>query len=174
MLMEKKVCCVTGHRTKDFLWNYKRTFCSKHQEYLESMSCFIDLYIRKFGYNYFICGGAIGVDTDFAEIVIGLRDRVYDHIKLEIAAPCRDQDKKWSKKDKAVYKNILEKADKVTYISERYSPDCMFKRNKYMVDSSDIVFAFWNKNIKKGGTFNTILYARRQNKPLELFLLNDY
>ena len=97
MLMEKKVCCVTGHRPKDFLWNYKRTFCSKHQEYLESMSCFIDLYIRKFGYNYFICGGAIGVDTDFAEIVIGLRDRVYDHIKLEIAAPCRDQDKKWRK-----------------------------------------------------------------------------
>lgn len=172
--MNKKVCCVTGHRPSGFPWNYKAFKCAKHQEYLEAMSCYIDYYIKNYGFNYFICGGALGVDTDFAKIVIGLRNTYYDYIKLEIAVPCPEQDKKWNKEDKYIYKKILMEADVVSLISETYTPDCMFKRNKYLVDNSDVVFAFWNCNKKSGGTYNTINYANKINKPVELFILNNY
>ena len=43
----------------------------------------------------------------------------------------------------------------------------MQKRNEYMVDNSDKVFAFWNGE-EKGGTWNTIQYARKKGKDLEI------
>lgn len=82
--MNKKVCCVTGHRPNNFPWNYKDKESASHQEYIEAMACYIDWYIQKHNVNYFICGGAIGVDTDFAEMIIEFRDNVYSEIQLEI------------------------------------------------------------------------------------------
>lgn len=173
--MEKlKVCCVTGHRPQGFPWDYYDTESASYQEYIESMACYVGEVIRKQEVNYFIAGGAIGVDSDFAEIVLGLRDSFYDHIKLEIAVPCPNQDKYWSDTDKETYARILERADKVTYVSDKYTNFCMQKRNQYMVDHSDIVFAFWNENKTSGGTYNTIQYAKKKNKQLELFVLNNY
>ena len=172
--MEMKVCCVTGHRPNGFPWNYSDYACDSHQEYLGAMACYVHWFIHKHGYNYFICGGALGVDTDFAEIVIGLRDNVFNDIQLEIAVPCKGQESKWSPKDKSKYAELLQKADKVTYVLDTYAPDCMQKRNKYMVDNSDVVFAFWNESKNSGGTYNTIEYAKKHNKQLELFVLNKY
>lgn len=169
-----KVCCVTGHRPQGFPWDYYDTESISYQEYIESMACFVGEAIRKQKVNYFIAGGAIGADSDFAEIVLGLRDSFYDHIKLEIAVPCPNQDKYWSDKEKQAYAKLLKRADKVTYVSDKYTNFCMQKRNQYMVDHSDIVFAFWNENKKSGGTYNTIQYAKQKNKQLELFVLNNY
>lgn len=76
--------------------------------------------------------------------------------------------------DRETYARILERADKVTYVSDKYTNFCMQKRNQYMVDHSDIVFAFWNENKTSGGTYNTIQYAKKKNKQLELFVLNNY
>ena len=41
-------------------------------------------------------------------------------------------------------------------------PDCMMRRNRYMVDSSSVVVACYDG--MPGGTMNTLLYAMRQNK----------
>lgn len=167
-------CCVTGHRPNGFPWDYTDTECASHQEYLEAMACYMDEIVHKHGVTHFIAGGAIGVDTDFAEIALDLRDNVYDFLTVEIAVPCPDQDKFWSADDKARYKRILERADTVNIISAHYTNFCMQKRNEYMIDHSDIVFAFWNKNNNRGGTVNAIRYAERKKKQIELFVLNDY
>lgn len=169
-----KICCVTGHRPKGFPWNFNDVDCASHQEYLEAMACYIDQAIRKDGVDYFIAGGAIGVDTDFAETVLQFRDHVHEQIRLEIAVPCPNQDLKWAAEDKERYKRILDSADLVTTISDHYTRFCMQKRNEYMVDKSDIVFAFWNNTITEGGTWNTIQYAKKKQKRIELFVLNDY
>ena len=87
--MENKICCVTGHRPVYFPWNYYDFNCNAHQEYIESMACHVYELIHEEDFNYFICGGAIGVDTDFAETIINMRNREFDYIKLEIAAPCK-------------------------------------------------------------------------------------
>ncbi len=128
----------------------------------------IELAINEYGITDFISGMALGVDIDFAEIVLKLRDRY--PVSLECAIPCPDQTLKWNYNDKLRYESILKRADKVSLISERYTPDCMLKRNRYMVDKSELVIAVFN-GIEKGGTWYTINYAERNQKPIELIEL---
>ena len=115
------------------------------------------------GYKGFICGGAQGVDTDFAETVIALK-RIYPEITLEIAVPCPNQSAFWSRDAKARYDSVLRNADKVSLIGAFYTPYCMPARNRYMVDNADKVIAFWSGK-RSGGTYSTILYAEKCKKP---------
>ena len=108
---------------------------------------------------------ASGADLDFAEVVLKLRKHY--PITLECALPCLNQTLKWSEKDKLRYESILKRANEINLISERYTPECMLKRNRYMVDKSEIVIAVFN-GIQKGGTWYTINYAKKQNKVIEL------
>lgn len=158
-----KICALTGHRPKGFPWNYRDKDCKEQKEYLNTLEDTIIELIEKDGFNYFISGGAIGADQDFAEIVIMLKKR-YPHIQLEIAVPCPNQDIKWNSSDKERYKQILNNADFVNILATSYSPICMQKRNEYMVDKSDFVIVIWNGE-PTGGTYNTLNYLQRVNKP---------
>lgn len=84
-----------------------------------------------------------------------------------MALPCTEQDKKWKTEDKARYQKILLSADKITLVSDKYSFDCMQKRNEYMVDNCDKLLAFWNGE-QSGGTWNTIQYAKKVGKDIEI------
>ena len=57
------------------------------------------------------------------------------------------------------YFSLLSACDIVTYVSHMYSPDCMMKRNQYMIDRSSLLIACFNG--RSSGTMNTILYAER-------------
>ncbi len=126
--------------------------------------------ITEYGITNFISGMAIGVDTDFAEIVLKLRNKF--SIALECAIPCPNQTLKWNDADKLRYESILKRADKISIISERYTPDCMLKRNRFMVDKSELVIAVFN-GLEKGGTWHTIKYAKSKNKNIELIDLSN-
>ena len=65
-------------------------------------------------------------------------------IKLEAAVPCQTQVAAWNVKNKERHDRILSLCDKITVLQEGYTADCMQKRNKYMVDSSDYIIAVWN------------------------------
>ena len=88
-----KTCCLTGHRPKGFPWDYADKKCMEHQSYLALLREKIVKLISE-GYTHFISGGALGADSDFAEIVIDLRKSAYPDITLEIAVPCPCQDLK--------------------------------------------------------------------------------
>lgn len=163
--MNKKVCCCTGHRPKGFPYPYGIDE-RKHKEYLKQLKQKILLAVDKYGVNHFISGMAIGVDMDFAETVLNLRDNEHYPITLECAIPCPDQTLKWNDKDKLRYDNILKRADEINVISKRYIPDSMLKRNRYMVDKSNLVIAVFN-GFEKGGTWYTINYAKRKGKTIE-------
>ena len=159
--MNYLTCCVTGNRPQKFPWSYGEG--KAHEKYLVEMTRQIEKLIES-GYTYFISGGAIGVDMDFAESVLQAKKHHMD-IVLEITVPCRNQDLKWGKPDKKRYEKILKRADIVNILSESYISFCMQKRNEYMVDKSDLVIAFWNGE-ESGGTWNTINYAKRKSKQL--------
>ncbi len=159
-----KSCCCTGHRPKGFPFKYGIDK-QKHIAYLQELEQKIKLAITECGITNFISGMALGVDMDFAELVLKLRNDY--SITLECAIPCPDQTLKWNDKDKLRYDSILKRADKVNLISERYTPECMLKRNRYMVDKSGLVIAVFN-GIQKGGTWYTINYAKSKNKIIEL------
>ena len=165
----KKFCCCTGHRPKSFTFEYGKDE-KKHKAYLEQLRQKILLAINGYGATHFISGLAIGADTDFAEIVLYLRDTEKYPITLECAIPCRNQTLKWSEKDKQRYDNVLRRADEINLISDNYTPDCMLKRNRYMVDKSELVIDVF-KGVEKGGTWYKINYAKKENKNIEIIEL---
>ncbi len=156
-------CCFTGHRPKGLPWGYneKSELCESFKTELIKI---IETFIR-FGCNYFICGMALGIDMICAEIVITLKKK-YKNIIFECAIPCREQSKMWKAEYRERYNKILQLADRIIYISESYSYDCMNKRNKYMVEKADILIAVWNG--KPSGTFNTIKFAKEKGCKIKI------
>ena len=162
-----KTWCVTGNRPQKFPWKYGKG--RKHKKYLAAIARQIDDLLGC-GYLHFISGGALGVDQDFAEAVLCAK-QIYEPITLEIAVPCSAQAMRWSKAEQLRYLSILKRADKITILSEHYTPTCMKKRNEYMVDKADLVLAYWNGE-ESGGTWNTINYAKQKQKLLTINRLN--
>ena len=159
-----KTCCCTGHRPKGFPFKYGFDN-QKHNAYLSMLEEKIKFAITDYGITNFISGMAIDVDLDFAEIVLKLRNKY--PITLECAIPCPNQTLKWNSYDKLRYESILKRADKINLVSENYTPECMLKRNRYMVDKSNVVIAAFN-GIEQGGTWYTINYAKKENKVILL------
>ncbi|MDE7330494.1 MAG: DUF1273 domain-containing protein [Clostridia bacterium] len=162
-----KNCCCTGHRPKGIPFKYGIDK-QKHNAYLKTLEEKIELAITKYGITNFISGMALGTDLDFAETVLKLRNKY--PITLECAIPCPNQTLKWNDNDKLRYESILKRADEINIISKRYTPECMLKRNRYMVDKCKIIIAVFN-GIEKGGTWHTINYAEKENKDIVLINL---
>ncbi len=148
-----KKCCFTGHRNISY---------EKYKEITDGLKKIIEKLIDE-GYNYFISGGALGFDTLSAQTVLNLK-AIKDNIFLEIAIPCPEQSKNFTKSQKEIYDDIISKADKTVYVSDRYTSYCMAKRNRYMVDNSNCVVAYLTTPC--GGTFNTVNYAESLNKKI--------
>lgn len=165
----KKYCCCTGHRPDKFPFEYGVDKI-KHEAYLKELEEKIKLAINNYGITNFISGMALGVDLDFAEIILKLKAKF--PITLECAMPYPDYSVRWSFEDEKRNYEILKSADKVTLVSDRYFNGCLFKRNRYMVDKSDLVIAVFNGE-KKGGTFYTLSYAEKQGKIIEIIDLRE-
>ena len=146
--MRTKTCCFTGHRdlsTKD---------CERIEQKLERTL----IRLIESGVIYYASGGALGFDTLASLAVLKLKQQ-YPHIKLILVLPCRSQTRGWKADDIRIYEEIKSAADKVVYTSEEYTPGCMHKRNRHLVDHSGTCVAFL-KN-PSGGTKYTVDYARR-------------
>lgn len=160
-----KTACATGHRPDKLPWEINGDEKAK-KEFIERLKEYIMFCVGE-GCDRFISGGALGVDLDFAETVIGLKKDGLN-LNLEMAIPCCGQEKYWTAPEKRRYINVLNQADKVTVLFPHYTPFCMQSRNRYMVDKSDVVICCWNGD-RKGGTFSTVKYAQTKHKKL-LFL----
>lgn len=164
----KKYCCCTGHRPNGFPFDYFKDE-EKRNAYLTALQSKIGLAIEQ-GATQFISGMSLGVDLDFAEIILKLKAKF--PITLECAMPYPDYFVRWSFEDEKRNYEILKSADKVTLVSDRYFNGCLFKRNRYMVDKSDLVIAVFNGE-KKGGTFYTLSYAEKQGKHIQIIDLRE-
>ena len=162
MKEKMKTCAFTGHRPQNlpFGFNEEDERCINVKKVLREQ--IINL-IENEGITHFISGMAIGVDMYAAEIVLGLKAS-YLGITLESAIPCESQSAKWSEVLRDRYFDIASKCDKETLIQTHYSPDCMDKRNRYMVDHADVLIAVWDES--PSGTGKTVRYAHQQGKPV--------
>ena len=152
----KLTCCFTGPRPQHLPWgvNEDDPRCVKLKF---ELGCSLDGLIRE-GWRHFIGGMAIGCDMYFAEAVLE-RKREYPDITLEAAIPCGTQPDRWSLAQRQRYNRLLDRCDRVTVLQIAYTPDCMQRRNRYMVDRSSLLLACFDG--RPGGTMNTILYAER-------------
>ena len=165
-------CCVTGNRPKGFPFQ-RNDSEALYVDYRIKLCAEIKKLILC-GFDKFITGMADGSDIDFAEEVLRLQ-KTYSNISLEAVLPCPLYESKNPTENHKKREKILNLSSKVTLLSSHYYTGCMEKRNKFMVDNSDLVFAIWNGK-KTGGTWNTIRYSQKKNKDIQyIFLckLND-
>ena len=151
----KKTCAFTGNRPEKLPWGYDendercKAACSAIMQKVE-------LAVRD-GYTRFISGMAQGGDMFFAECVLEIR-RSNPSVILECAVPYKGQSSRWSLDYRRRYDAVMKNADKITVLSESYTPWCMHVRNRYMVDECERLIKL--SYGKSGGTQQTIHYGK--------------
>ncbi len=147
MIDKSKVACFSGHRKLP--QNYTQLTAD-----LES--AIVSLIER--GVVFFGAGGALGFDMLAEETVLRLKEQ-YPQIRLVLVLPCppEQQTLKWNSEQKRRYYDIIERADKVRVLSDRYTSSCMLDRNRHMVDNSGYLICYLRENT--GGTSYTVRYA---------------
>lgn len=154
---ESITCCFTGHRPNKLPWGANESDPRCAALRMELAARLEGLYLS--GFRVFLCGMAIGCDMLFAEEVLRLREQ-HPEISLEAAIPCGTQPDKWRVADRRRYNRLLDRCDRVKVLQVDYTPDCMLKRNRYMIERSSLLLACFNGS--PGGTMNTILLAERK------------
>ena len=163
--MEKSnTCCFTGHRG----------IPEKDRAILVEL---LDTVVRGLcdnGNRYFVCGGALGFDMLAEQAVIRAINDGYK-AELILALPCANQTERWRTDTKnglsliREYQRIKGFASSIRYISETSDPDCMKRRNQYMVDLSSSCVAYYSGKFKSGAS-QTYRMARKAG----LDILNLY
>ena len=127
-------CCFTGHRPNKLPWGENE----RDQRCLALKKAIADAVEAAYeeGFRHFICGMAMG---------------------------CPGQAASWPADQQARYRAILAQCDYETVIQEHYTPYCMIRRNRYMVDHSALLIAVYSG--EAGGTRQTLEYALRRKVP---------
>ncbi len=150
-----KACCFTGYRPEKLPFKISADtpeYTAFENELISAItSAFAD------GYDTFYCGGAMGFDLLAAEILLIFRKR--KNFRLVMALPFRAQSRTFPPEWRERYRCVLEQADEIVYVSDEYYKGCFYERNRYMVDRSERVIAFYDG--KPGGTRDTVLYAKK-------------
>ena len=153
-----KNVCFTGHRS------LKGVDYHNLKVLLDDTICAL---VKK-GATDFYCGGALGWDTLCANMVLYLKKRKAQDIKLHLVLPCSNeaQTMKWSQTDKDMFYSILSQADSVEYTSHAYTKECMRIRNARLVELGDCCVAFYNAADTRSGTGQTVRMA--EDKGIEV------
>lgn len=158
----KNTCCFIGSRPQNLSYQFQEQHpsCVLLKELLKKE---IELIITEKGITHFITGMALGVDQWAAEIVLEMK-KSYPFATLESAIPYEEQAAKWTTDQRERYYAIARQCDTETMMQGVYTKDCMQKRNRYMVDSSQIVIAVWNG--RPGNAGSTVKYAKAYNREI--------
>ena len=147
--MNNRTCCFTGHR-KIPSEQYKCIVGRLREEIVT----LIENNIIFFG-----AGGALGFDTLAVLTVLSMK-KEFPQIKLILILPCLAQTRGWAKKDIAIYEDIKARCDKYVYTSQEHTRDCMFRRNRHLVDNSSVCICYLTGKFR--GTTYTMGYASQK------------
>lgn len=154
MRARQESCCFTGHRPGKLPWKYHEED-ARCRALKQAIMDAVELAYEQ-GYRHYICGMAMGCDLYFCECVLVLREQ-YPDVSLEAACPCPTQADTWPEAQQIRYRRLLEACDYETMVSGEYTPSCMQRRNRYMVDHASLLIAAFDGTA--GGTRRTVEYA---------------
>ena len=148
--LKSKTCCFTGHRVMSD--QEKQIAAVRLRQVIAELV--------KEGVVYYGAGGALGFDTLAAQTVLEMK-KEFPQLCLILVLPCEDQTRNWRSEDIEIYEDIKARCDKVVYVSRRYTPDCMYKRNRHLVDHSGTCICYLKR--ENGGTAYTVGYAKKKS-----------
>ena len=159
MDLRAKTCCFSGHRSMS--GEEKLKVAVRLRKIIAEQI--------KAGVVFYGAGGALGFDTLAAQTALNMK-KEYPQLRLILVLPCEYQTKGWRSEDIALYEDIKRRSDKVVYVSRQYTPDCMHRRNRHLVDHSGTCICYLTRS--SGGTAYTVDYARRRGLRI-INLAND-
>ena len=126
----------------------------------------------KGGFNHFISGAALGIDTLAAEAVLYSIQSLWLPIKLTVALSQKDHGSNWPRPSQQRLRSICHrtaatKGEIITVSAGPFHNGVGNIRNYWMIDRSDAVIAVW-ENPKKGGTKHAVEYAFKKGLPILL------
>jgi uncharacterized phage-like protein YoqJ len=153
----QSACCFTGHRPGKLPWKNDES----DQRCLDLKRRLWDAVESAYesGYRHFLCGMAQGCDMYACESALKLKN-LHQDVTVEAAIPCPSQADSWPKGEKERYQRLLAQCDYETMVSQSYSPTCMQRRDRYMVDHASLLIAMFDGC--SGGTRYTMEYAMRR------------
>lgn len=167
--MQKKSCCFAGHQLSKLPWGENeadpRCKALKFRLTQEVARAYQN------GFRHFICGMSLGCDMYFGEAVLDLKRR-YGDVILESAIPYEEQAAEWSNRQRDRYFHLAANCDIETMVQTGYTPDCLTRRNRYMVDCSSVLITVYNGQF--GNTMHALAYAKRKKLKILPINLNDY
>ena len=89
---------------------------------------------------------------------VSLKARIADAV--EAAVPCPSQADAWPPDQRRRYERLVVACDFETLVSACYTPACMQRRDRYMVDHAALLIAAFDGS--PGGTRYTVEYAMRR------------
>ncbi len=152
-----KTCCFTGHRPEKLQRPYEECIASLCKAIMDAYEA---------GYRIYVCGMARGTDLWALHCVLMLRS-LYPEVRVIAAIPFEGFEKSWDALDREMYHAFVCQADIVHTVTTMRSRRTFQMHNVWMCDVSSRLIALWDG--EKGGTANTIAYAKR--KKLEIILL---
>lgn len=170
----------TGHRPQKLFGHDIHT--KRYLPLREKISEVFSYVEDKYGYiDKAYNGLALGSDTIFFEELYFTRNN--GKTKLISCIPFEKQSSRWSNPFILAYEDLKSKSSEIVYVDTidkykikntvegEYHVAKMQKRNEYMVDNSDVLISCWNHE-KKGGTWNCIRYALRNDNIVEIININ--
>lgn len=167
MSQNQTACCFTGYRPEKFPFKLNR----ESLEYQQFENTLFEqvLAVAESGCRKFYCGMAMGFDIISAETVLAVKNAFPEPLELICVLPFKNQNYNYSKDWKERFNSVLEKADDIIVLNEKYFSGCYQQRNIYMVDNSDYVITWYDG--QKGGTENTVRYAIKKGR--HIFNINE-
>ena len=152
----RTTCCFSGHRPE------KMSGCPPYGTAVpHPLGAALERAIRaacRDGYRLFVTGMSRGFDLWAAQAVLGLRDQL--PLRLLCVVPFDGQAVGWEPAWQQCYQNVLLRADFVHSLSHRYTPDCFYVRNRFMVDGSSRLIGWYDG--EPGGTAFTFRCAKKR------------
>ena len=135
---------ITGYRPEKIIGHEKeiKDWLTQELEKLTAENGTLDCY----------CGMIPGVDQMFGFAALAANHR------LHCVYP-------YHKREDAMSRHLAAQANSVSYICKEFDSSANMARNKYQIDSCDVLLAVWNEE-EAGRAWQMINYARAQGKKI--------
>lgn len=157
--MQAGIIGVTGHRPEK-LYGYDLT----EPRWIKLKGLFKNILLKEKATTG-VTGMALGTDQVFAMSVLELKEQGCD-IKLVTMLPFKEYSCKWPMESQILFKNILDKADKINYVCSSLPnvDHSLQKRNEALVGVVRKLICVWDGS--PSGTKRCIEYADSNGVPL--------
>ena len=152
------IIAFTGHRPHMFPGKY-----NENHYWVNSVKRDLLKWLKQKSPSLIISGGAQGMDTWAGKAAIKIG------IPFDLYVPFPGQGDNWPDHAKEDLNILKEKSRNIILCSETYHKRCFFIRDEKMIDDCDEVASLLKPGVTKGGTFYTVNYAKKLNKPIQNF-----